>query len=250
MHMEKGNLVIDGQIYEKEVKPPALSKIIRASKEERLKLSKIKVGKGNSIKKEGSTFTGYVTMVRTVQEVNEAYCKVKSTNLSVRHIICAFRIPHPTEAHTHKDYQDDDEYAAGRILLAAMKNSEITHRAIFVVRDYDSQHIGPDRFEGILEVAKSVMTMFPYNTLTGKNELLWTNERNRKFTDKNPRNKMNLRGGRGVMHGQGGGKTGGYSPKKKQAENYPPLQDPDRSWAEVVEKSPPVTSKSKKNIYI
>ena len=71
---------------------------------------------GKSIEKDESTFKGISTSVETLQQVNEAYAKVRAMYSEARHVICAFRIPHG-QHHLHEDYQDDNEHGAGRILL-------------------------------------------------------------------------------------------------------------------------------------
>ena len=67
-------------------------------------------------------------------------------------------------------------------MLQAMKNSEMFNRAIFVARHYNGQHIGPNRFQGILDAAKSVVTINPFNEITGENQYLWLGKDNKPKT--------------------------------------------------------------------
>ena len=89
--------------------------------------------------------------------------------------MCAFRIPHEN-FHLHQNYQDDDEHSGGRLLLDAIKRSEMMNRVIFVTRRYNGKHVGPSKFDAILDAAKAVVTEFPFNRLMQENQYLWTGD--------------------------------------------------------------------------
>ena len=189
MSFEKGKLKIGDKEYALEVRPPTLESALRPKAEDLTARLSIELSPGKIVQREKSTFQGYITDVNSIKDVNNAYAKLKSLNMSARHIMCAFRIPHENSL-IHQDYADDDEHAGGKILLDALTKSEIYNKAVFVVRKYDGQHIGPQRFEAILEVAKSAFTLNPLNKITGENQFFWTGDskvkRSRKIRGSQP----------------------------------------------------------------
>ena len=94
-------------------------------------------------------------MVKDIQQVNDAYAKVRSLNADAHHVVCAFKILHESY-HIYQDFQDDDEHGGGRVLLQALKASKIYNRVVFVTRHYNGDHIGDQRFEAIIAAAKAI----------------------------------------------------------------------------------------------
>ena len=178
MTMEKGELKVAGEKYQKQVVTPPLSMILHASNEDKQSCMKIPTQRGKTITAENQEFIGYSAFVKDLSEVNQAYAKIKALHLDARHVVCAFRIPH-TDFHRFQDYCDDDEHQAGELLLHFLSDAEIDHRAIFVVRYYDSTHIGKKRHEAMILAAKSVIEHSSLNPLMGQHQFPWTNS-NRK----------------------------------------------------------------------
>ena len=108
---------------------------------------------------------------------------VKFYNLEARHIVVACRVA-STETTLGFDFEDDDEHGAGQALLTYMESAEIENRALYVVRNYDGEHIGPARFDCIIDAAKSAINQRPFNSIMQKFQFSW------------PRNRRG-RGGRG-----------------------------------------------------
>ena len=125
------------------------------------------IREGKPIVHESSTFKGYVVDMENIEDVGKAYEFVKFLNLNARHIVCAYRLPGPNIIEL-QDYVDDDEHEAGKMLLDYMMKAQINNRAIFVVRHYDGVHIGPKRFEYIMEAAKHAINEKPFNRVTGE----------------------------------------------------------------------------------
>ena len=173
MKYEEGELLAEGEKCVPKVKVPSASDILRASKEQQLQRSKVQINSGNKVVVGSSTFLAYTATVKDLDEVSDTYASVRELHADARHVMCAFRLPH-REFYKYQDYQDDDEHAGGKLLLHAMCQSEMFNRAIFVVRHYDGEHIGECRFTAILDAAKSMVTINPYNSILDKNQYLWT----------------------------------------------------------------------------
>ena len=170
---EQGKLQVDGKNYEGQHKTPSLREVLTPDTQQALDRMNMEVCRGNEIKIQNSTFIGYSTVVENLKQVNDAYAKVRQTNGDARHVMCAFRIPHE-KYHIYQNYNDDDEFGRGRLLLSLLRRSEIMDRMLIVVRKYDGDHVGQDRLDAIVRATKSVMTIHPFNALTKEDQYLWT----------------------------------------------------------------------------
>ena len=160
---EKGKLMVNNQEFAGQHKTPPLKEILTPTTVQLADRMKIEVTRGQDIQVEGSTFTGCSASVATLKDVNDMYAKVRQWNGDARHVICAFRIPHP-DHHIYQNYNDNDEHGGGRILLSAMKQSEMSNRMLLVVRKYEGVHIGHKRFDAILRSIHSTQYVTKINT--------------------------------------------------------------------------------------
>ena len=122
---------------------------------------------------EGQRFRGFTKCVKTIEEVNLAYAKIKSLYSDARHIICAFRVA-GRNFHTHQDFMDDDEHGGGNYLLKLLEDSEIRDRAVFVARSYDGTHIGKRRYKAMFDAVKSALEKSPLNSVNNRHDVLWS----------------------------------------------------------------------------
>ena len=84
-----------------------------------------------------------------------------------------------------QEFYDDDEHGAGEKLLNWMIKANIDNRAVYVTRHYDGQHIGPQRFEYIVEAAKKALTNKPFNSLMKSFQFPWNKQEMDKEITKN-----------------------------------------------------------------
>ena len=54
-----------------------------------------------------------------------------------------------------------------------MKESKLHNTALFVAREYDGKHIGPQRFDSIIDAAKKAVNRKPYNAVTEDYQFSW-----------------------------------------------------------------------------
>ena len=107
-----------------------------------------------------STFQGAHVRVTSPDEVIPGMYAIYSDQRCARatHNIYAYRITSPGGKITEY-YHDDGEFGAGRRLLNYMKELDITDRMVCVSRWYGGIHLGPSRFDHILEAAKQVLEL-------------------------------------------------------------------------------------------
>ena len=70
-------------------------------------------------------------------------------------------------------FYEDDEHNAGAFLLDLLVNSDIMNRAIFVVRKYDGDHIGADRYKAMFDVVCAAVDKAPLNSVTNRIDKIW-----------------------------------------------------------------------------
>ena len=226
MSIERRKLLVEGREYEKGVRSPTCRELLMPKKEVRMSRLNAKISKGTPIEKDNQCFIGYTAEVKTLQEVNLLYAKVRAMNLDARHVIAAVTIPH-REFHTHDDFNDDDEHGGGAFLLNLLLESEIVNRVVFVARYYDGTHIGNRRFDAMRAAIKSAIDAAPTNKVSGRIDGIWQRNLNTTF---------GIRGGHGGRgagnRGQGPGRTDRSKMPAKGQYGNPPVA-PKPSYAEV-----------------
>ena len=124
---------------------------------------------------DGSRFQGFTSVVSSIEEINRGYEAMRATHMGARHIVCAFRLPGLCKAQM-EDGCDDEEHGMARVLLNAMKHTDIMHRCLYVVRYYDGEQIGQERFVQYLLAARSAISHSSHNVQVNKIQVPWTEE--------------------------------------------------------------------------
>ena len=162
MNVAKSQFTIDGEVYKKEIKYPDCRKLLEPTILELAEQLQVPVTRGEEVTVEGQTFIGYTACVKSIEEVNAGYVRVVKQHLDARHVIGACTLPgrmYPTL----NDFDDNDEHGSGAMLLDMLEKSDITNRAVYVVRYYDGTHIGEKRIDAILEAAHLAILALPFN---------------------------------------------------------------------------------------
>ena len=164
MSFKRGKLIINNKEYCSQIYKPKASLLLSLKDIEILELNSLEVKDGMAVEEGTSKFRGYVADAKNFVDVNSVYEYVKFHNMDARHIICACLLGSERTVQ-EEEYEDDNEHGAGRRLLAYMKEAELFNRVICVTRHYDGTHIGPKRFDCILEAARHAVNQKPYNRL-------------------------------------------------------------------------------------
>ena len=136
---KKGDLFINNKLYTDPVNPPSVQSTVEKMDETS---NNIIITKGELQKNEGCRFIGYSAEVSTLSDVDKAYTIVTKKHADALHVMCAYMLP-GTDHMRQQSHCDDGEFGGGRCLFKLLKNSNITHRASFVVRYYGGKHLGP-----------------------------------------------------------------------------------------------------------
>ena len=158
--------------YEQPLKCPSRLDILKMDALEAVKLRGIEVTEGPVIQTGGSKFKGVVVDVGSIAEVNDAYKLIHYKNMEADHIICACKVPAENKVE-REQYHDDGDYGLGRALWEYMDDLNMTSRAIFVVRETDGVHIGNDRFDTMIQAARTAVNVRPLNKRINKFQFSW-----------------------------------------------------------------------------
>ena len=152
----KGGLCINGIPYRKKVAPPSPKQLIDISPEKMNYIIKLPLKKSAVITKESSSFSAYAAEIKTLDDVNNYYKKLKIIQPGARHVVCAYWVDNKDPCYS-MDYHDDGEAGAGRILLDLLVSSGLKGYAVFVARKYGGVRMGVERFTCYLQTAKQAL---------------------------------------------------------------------------------------------
>ena len=174
----KGETVtVDGVKYQPKITPPNAQNILEMSVEEVKKIVEMKIDYGPAIEKDENKFTGYAVSVDSIQQIKDAYMKLRLSHPKARHILCAYSIQDGNEKLIDRTgHCDDGEHGASVKLLQILEENNITKKAIFVVRYYSGKKIGTDRFTCICEAAVECIKLNPYNALLNEDQFVHHDE--------------------------------------------------------------------------
>ena len=218
MEIQKGKLIIgtgEGAFeYTSPLQIPTCKEVLRPTKQELKSRDNINAVCGDVYKFESQEFKSYSVVTQSMEEVKIAYSKIKAANTEARHIICAVRLP-GNEFFKNEATFDDDEYGAGKFVLDLLRRSNIENRAIFVVRKYQGEHIGEQRWIEIEKAVTSAVNRSAFNKFTGKHQLMWVADERNRSTE--------WRRGDSIRGRGRGAKRNPIGPRKQMTYQVPPV---------------------------
>ena len=168
---KKGGLYIGNSNYRKKILPPDPTQLLTFTSDELDEILAKSTMKGPELRIKGSVFVPYAIDVADYKTVIDVYMKIRLLHAPARHIVCAHILPGPEqEAHHLRDSCDDGENGAGAMLLKAMEQSDISHKAFFIVRYCGDEKLGSDRMSKYVEAAENLLKLKPMNKLLNKKQ--------------------------------------------------------------------------------
>ena len=148
--MVNNKLLINNQPVIKHLMAPKPQDLFVDSNEQD-KIEKIKVHNSNALPVRKCSFTAYAVKCSSMTEVRRAYVKMRQIYTSAEHIPAAYQIKNG------EGYQDDREFGASHKMLKTLQAHDVKNVAVFVVRFYGGEHLGPRRHEAIKQVVEEVI---------------------------------------------------------------------------------------------
>lgn len=155
-------LFVENELHVQHIFPPRPTELF-ASKTEQKLIDKIKMVISTPRTEDGSVFVGLAAQVKTLDEVNRAYRKVRQMYPSYDHAMMAYWIQDYT------GYQDDGEHSASIKLHALLLQERLKNVALFVVRNFGGTNLGGRRFQYITEVAQKALDSLLQNKVENNN---------------------------------------------------------------------------------
>ena len=115
--MSRGNIMINGhQKLKSKIQPAEPADIIRMDGRELEEVKAVKMVKGELYTEKLSEFISFVQVIKSPNDVNKGYAKLKIKYVDATHISCAYRLKNPNGPFD-QDYLDDQEIGQGRNIL-------------------------------------------------------------------------------------------------------------------------------------
>ena len=208
--LKEAKLQVSGQYYKPVITPPSPEAVIDLSMVELDRVLKTNVQPGQVFEKHNSKFQAYMMGVMNHQQIKDAYLKLRLLHPRARHIMCAYILNNSPDPY-QKDFCDDGETSAGRMILNIMENHKMISRAVFVVRYFGENKLGGDRFKLIENAVTSALEENGYNEVLRIEQPLQKTKTIIARTQRNTASQMNKRGSYTQRHNhRGQPNKGGY----------------------------------------
>ena len=139
--MDRGEIYIGTDKYEKKVSAPDPTKVLQLPLRKLNEIMSTEVQRAHVYQEKGNTFTAYTVCTNSIQEVQDAYMKIRLNHPEARHIVAAWNIP-AQQDYDNADGCDDDEHGIANVLVKCLKKNEISHRAVYIVRNCGERMYG------------------------------------------------------------------------------------------------------------
>ena len=135
----KGKLLINGKIYEKEVSPTTCQDVLLMDNETEAEYAKKPLHSRKERAVNGSSFQVFMVEAKSLDNVKQAYARIKCSHIIATHIMCGYRI------------LEVDSTCCRIILMTVnleveeqflIKNFKVWKVAVYVVRYHNGPNLG------------------------------------------------------------------------------------------------------------
>ena len=158
----------DTEEYVPRIVTPDPAAILRKSLPELNEIMGIKLDESLPHYYKNNKFRAYSLCTSEFSVIQKAYMKVKVNHAEARHIVCAYNIP-GLKKYECADGCDDEEYGISSQIVQLLVENDITHRAIFVVRNC-GEKLHQERSTQYLLAVRKVISQFPLNECIQRNQ--------------------------------------------------------------------------------
>ena len=140
---------------------PTSARILCMTEKESDEVRAVKLFRGEDFEEKKSEYYSYVQKVKSVSDVQKGLYKLWFKYADATHISCGYRLETP-QGPFQQGYFDDKETGAGRAILQAIKDRDITCVAVFIIRYYGGIKLGHRRFEIASMLTTTALTTYQY----------------------------------------------------------------------------------------
>ena len=146
LKMNRGKIFVNNKELQPKVSPPVVADILQMKPEKMQQVKAIKLVEGNDHVEKNSEFFSFALKTKTVQEVQDAYYKMRLKFADATHVSCGYRLVDPMGPY-QQEAIDDMESGQGRAILSAIKEKGEKEICVFVIRYYGGIKLGKRRFD-------------------------------------------------------------------------------------------------------
>lgn len=153
-HKFQGDHVyINNQLVRPLVKKLSVEDVFKVDSEDLAAVKKLPMGRSQLLMDRGSSFGAHVFATDDINSVRKAYKSVVADPKCAKasHNILAYSVHHEF------GWEEDMEFGAGRFLKSWMDRQGLNNMAIIITRQYGGTHLGIQRFENMVTVAKEAI---------------------------------------------------------------------------------------------
>lgn len=150
------SVMFNNTLLKPPVHVPSAREMLCTDPQETEKMKKLRFQQSKPQGEKDSTFVAYGCKVSSLPEVQRAYLRIRKEHAAADKVVCAFSAP-GNHGNQVTDYCDDNEWGGGFCALKALLATNHKNTAVFVVRYYGGQHLGPKRFRHITEVTTAAI---------------------------------------------------------------------------------------------
>ena len=173
MQLKGDKLIVEGNLHANKITPPDPQQLMDLTVSKLDEILALPICKGPEITEEDNRFIGFSFCVSNLEQIQDAYFKMRLCHPKARHIMCAYIIDDQDEkSFNNRGCCDDGEHSASNKILDAMISSGIKNRVIFAVRYYNGKKIGNNRFECIRKAVTECFEQYTHNNVSNIQETL------------------------------------------------------------------------------
>ncbi len=156
IEVRRDRLYVNKELIRNPCVAPTPRDILEVDPDELDKLEKIKFTESNVHGEKGSNFRALGTKISSRAEMRRAYKKVRRQYPHATHVMCGYAFKKPQDKMEYGK-QDDGEWGGSHRILELLTVKKCANIAVFVIREFGGQEIGPNRFTHIRDCTTQVL---------------------------------------------------------------------------------------------
>ena len=146
LRMQRGRIWYDNQPMKQAIHKPTVGSTLKLTNSQIEEAMASKIIEGTHFEEENSEFMSFSQKVRSIEDINRGFQKMKIKYADATHISCAYHLQNPYMLQD-QGYEDDGEFGQGRSILNVMKEKAVTEICVYVVRYYGGKHLSNRRYK-------------------------------------------------------------------------------------------------------
>lgn len=143
-------LFINGQLKRKKITTPQVQQLFPGDEDQKA-ISAIKMRFFHTQPEKGSEFKVAVLRTASYNTLNKAYIKLFQKYPTADHIAVASIIG------SEEEFNDNGEFGSGFRILRCLKQKKAENTAVFLIRYFGGQHLGPRRFSIMTDLVNAAL---------------------------------------------------------------------------------------------